>query len=129
MAQVVLAGAGDSFAKGRGAAAFAIGQLSEHCQPETGQQARSILPAVFALINDHNSDVQEQAYYALQTFCDSLGECQENYVGNLLLGFCSHARVLAEEACKNLTQKGPRLALMLHLQQRGCRKAGIHTLQ
>lgn len=69
-----MAGAGDSFGKARGAAAFAIGQLSEHCQPETGQKARSVLPAVFKLINDQNPDVQEQAYYALQTFCDSLGD-------------------------------------------------------
>lgn len=53
---------------------FAIGQLSEHCQPETGQRAKEILPAVFSLVNDPDSEVQEQAHYALQTFCESLGK-------------------------------------------------------
>ena len=73
MLQVVLAGVSDSFSKARGAAVFAIGELSEHCQPETGQRAREILPAVFSLVNDPSTEVQEQAHYALQTFCDSLG--------------------------------------------------------
>lgn len=71
--QIVLAGVRDSLAKSRGAAVFAIGQLAEHCQPEIAQQARHILPAVFALVNDADQEVQEQAHYALQTFCDSLG--------------------------------------------------------
>lgn len=72
--QIALTGVQDSFSKTRGAAVFAIGQLSEQCQPETGQKAREILPAVFTLVNDPDSEVQEQAHYALQTFCESLGE-------------------------------------------------------
>ena len=72
--QIVMAGVQDPSSKTRGAAVFAIGQLSEHCQPETGQRAKEILPAVFSLVNDPDSEVQEQAHYALQTFCESLGE-------------------------------------------------------
>ena len=56
LVQVVGKGLRDAHVKVRGQAAFALGQLAEHCQPE---------------INDN--EVEEQAFYALVAFCDSLG--------------------------------------------------------
>jgi hypothetical protein len=74
MVQIVLTGVKDPQSKVRGAGIFAVGQLAEHCQPEVGQQAREILPAVFAVVNDPDPEVQDQANYALQSFCETLGK-------------------------------------------------------
>ena len=71
--QVVGKGLQDPHSKVRGQAAFALGQLAEHCQPEINEHAREALPLIFAVLQDSNDDVQEQAFYALVTFCDNLG--------------------------------------------------------
>lgn len=72
--QVVGKGLQDPHAKVREQAAFALGQLAEHCQPEINDHAREALPLIFGVLQDQDEDVQEQAFYALVTFCDTLGE-------------------------------------------------------
>ncbi|CAI5982637.1 unnamed protein product [Closterium sp. NIES-65] len=49
---LVVAGLGDAHPKVRGAACFAVGQLSEFVQPEASEHYKIILPAVFAALND-----------------------------------------------------------------------------
>ena len=71
--QVVAAGLHDAEAEVRAAAAFALAELAEHCLPEILQQAREVLPAIFAVLADHDPTVHEQACYALQAFCENLG--------------------------------------------------------
>ena len=72
--QIVGKGLQDGHAKVRGAAAFALGQLAEHCQPEINEHGRQALPLIFGVVRDSDSDVQEQAFYALVAFCETLGE-------------------------------------------------------
>lgn len=57
----------------RGQAAFALGQLAAHCQPEAGRAAREALPAVIALMRDPDATVQQQACYALEALCEHMG--------------------------------------------------------
>ena len=71
--QVVRAGLGDNEARVRGQAAFALGQLAAHCQPEAGRAAREALPAVIALMRDQDATVQQQACYALEALCEHMG--------------------------------------------------------
>jgi hypothetical protein len=47
----------------RGAAAFALGQFSEHLQPDITHHHQQVLPGVFRLLQDPNTEVQERACY------------------------------------------------------------------
>lgn len=47
----------------RGAAAFALGQFSEYLQPDITHHHQAVLPAVFRLLQDPSTDVQERACY------------------------------------------------------------------
>ena len=71
--QVVAAGLQDPEAEVQAAAAFALGELAEHCMPEILQQAREVMPAIFAVLADDDPTVHEQACYALRAFCEILG--------------------------------------------------------
>lgn len=71
--QVVGAGLQDTEGRVRGQAAFALGQLAAHCQPEAGRAAREALPAVIALMRDPDATVQQQACYALEALCEHMG--------------------------------------------------------
>lgn len=71
--QIVGTGARDSDAKVRGQAMFALGELAGNCQPEMSAHAREALPCVFAAMAEDNPTLQQQACYALDSFCEHLG--------------------------------------------------------
>jgi len=68
----VFKAAGDSDARVRECACFALGQISEHCQPEVLSYSSQILPIVFALLDDANIAVQATSCYVLEMFCERL---------------------------------------------------------
>lgn len=57
----------------RGQAMFALGELAGNCQPEMSAHAREALPCVFAAMAEDNPTLQQQACYALDSFCEHLG--------------------------------------------------------
>ena len=57
----------------RGQAAFALGQLAEYCQPDINEHYKELLPGVFHVMHDPTPQVQQQACYALDAFCENLG--------------------------------------------------------
>ena len=73
-AQVVVRGLQDPEAIVRGQAAFALGQLAEYCQPDINEHYKELLPGVFHVMHDPTPQVQQQACYALDAFCENLGE-------------------------------------------------------
>ncbi|KAK9905642.1 hypothetical protein WJX75_003705 [Coccomyxa subellipsoidea] len=72
--QIVGTGARDGEAKVRGQAMFALGELAGNCQPEMSAHAREALPCVFAAMAEDNPTLQQQACYALDSFCEHLEE-------------------------------------------------------
>jgi hypothetical protein len=72
--QIVGAGARDSDANVRGQAMFALGELAGNCQPEMSAHAREALPHVFSAMAEDNPKLQQQACYALDSFCEHLGD-------------------------------------------------------
>ena len=64
--------AGDADARVRECACFALGQISEHCQPEVLGYSSQILSIVFALLDDDNVAVQATSCYVLEIFCERL---------------------------------------------------------
>lgn len=71
--QIIGKGFQDPDRKVRGQAMFALGELAAHCQPEMAKHASEALPHVFAAMAEDNATLQEQACYALDSFCDHLG--------------------------------------------------------
>jgi len=69
---LVLAGLRDPDQNVRGAAAFAIGQMSEFMAYDVVSHYAAVLPAVFAIMADPDPIVQERACYALDTFCENM---------------------------------------------------------
>ncbi|KAJ8598527.1 hypothetical protein CTAYLR_001323 [Chrysophaeum taylorii] len=51
---------------------FAYGQLAEHCQPEIVAYAASVLPVVFAFLDDSRAAVVGTSCYVLEMFCESM---------------------------------------------------------
>ncbi len=72
--QIVGKGFQDPDKKVRGQAMFALGELAAHCQPEMSKHAGEALPHVFAAMAEDDATLQEQACYALDSFCENLGE-------------------------------------------------------
>ncbi|XP_032225458.1 importin-4 [Nematostella vectensis] len=62
------------------AALFALGQYSEHLQPEISTYSTQILPLLFSHLGYSTSNNKDQSssttrtYYALETFCENLGQ-------------------------------------------------------
>lgn len=71
--QIVGKGFQDPDKKVRGQAMFALGELAAHCQPEMSKHAGEALPHVFAAMAEDDATLQEQACYALDSFCENLG--------------------------------------------------------
>jgi len=64
----------------RSAAYFALGQFSEHLQPDIADYSQQVMPQLMAVISAgpsspefQNRDVITKIYYALETFVESLG--------------------------------------------------------
>ena len=51
---------------------FAIGQVSEHCQPEILFHHHLILPVLIAALDDQHSSVHHTCCYGLEMFCENL---------------------------------------------------------
>ena len=75
--QLVAQGLQDPHPKVRAQAAEALGELAEHCQPEINAHARQALPIIFQMCQDAEEEVQKQAFFALVTFCETLGQRQD----------------------------------------------------
>ncbi|XP_041375551.1 importin-4-like [Gigantopelta aegis] len=64
----------------RNAALFALGQFSEHLQPDISKFASQLLPVLFQHLRQetHNADKNPhgltKSYYALEMFCENLGK-------------------------------------------------------
>jgi importin-4 len=65
----------------RNAALFALGQFSEHLQPEISQHGEEILPILFEFLHQLCAQLQaggtepphiDRVFYALETFCENL---------------------------------------------------------
>lgn len=72
----------------RGQAAFALGQLAEYCQPDINEHYKELLPGVFHVMHDPTPQVQQQACYALDAFCENLGKLPHRTLPSLLVA-CS----------------------------------------
>ncbi|CAI7993545.1 Importin-4 [Geodia barretti] len=77
--QIVYKGVRDEEKVVRNASLFAIGQFSEHLQPQIAEYSGELLPVLFQFV-DHalQSPLQEASaltkiFYALETFCEQLG--------------------------------------------------------
>ena len=79
LVQIPIAGLAAGSEEVRGQAAFALGQLAEHCQPEAAEHYQTVLPPLLsALAQATTADGQQRICYALDTFCELLGECCSN---------------------------------------------------
>ena len=56
---------------------FALGQISEHCQPEVLIYSSQVLPVAFALLDDKTFTVHATSCYVLEMFCEKLELCQD----------------------------------------------------
>lgn len=77
----------------RNAAFFALGQFSEHLQPEISQYAEEILPFLFNFLRDLCNRIQsgqpepahiDRVFYALETYCENLEEALVPHVPALM---------------------------------------------
>lgn len=63
------------------AALFAVGQFSENLQPDISKYASDILPLLFQHLSQASQQAEKnpagvtKSYYALEMFCENLGEC------------------------------------------------------
>ena len=56
----------------REVACFALGQLSEHCQPDILHYHSTVLPTVYIALEDEKHTVQSTACYVLEMFLENL---------------------------------------------------------
>lgn len=78
---VIKTGITDQIPMIRNAALFALGQFSEHLQPEISQYAEEILPILFQFLQELCLQIRsgckepqhiDRVFYALETFCENL---------------------------------------------------------
>ena len=58
----------------REAACIGIGQFAQFLQPEIITHYQQVLPCIFTVLNDATEQVKEKSCYALEAFCEHLGE-------------------------------------------------------
>ncbi|CAC5376947.1 IPO4 [Mytilus coruscus] len=74
----------------RNGALFAMGQFSEHLQPDISKYASEILPLVFQYLGRATNEIDKnpkglvKSYYALEMFCENLGNGIEPYLQPLM---------------------------------------------
>ncbi|XP_059170198.1 importin-4-like isoform X2 [Physella acuta] len=74
----------------RNAALFAVGQFSEHLQPDISNYANELLPILFQYLNksmeeaDKNPKGVIKSHYALEMFCENLGVGILPYLSDLM---------------------------------------------
>ncbi|XP_045193420.2 importin-4-like [Mercenaria mercenaria] len=88
--QCVCKGLSDPDQHVRNGALFAIGQFSEHLQPDISKYASDVLPLLFQYLlqvsqeGDKNSHGLTRSYYALEMFCQNLGKDIQPYLPQLM---------------------------------------------
>ncbi|XP_031560296.1 importin-4-like isoform X2 [Actinia tenebrosa] len=88
--ETVCRGLSDSQHIVQNAALFALGQFSEHLQPDISAYSEKILPILFEHLGRSTMNNKDQCpsatrtYYALETFCENLGEGILPYLPALL---------------------------------------------
>jgi hypothetical protein len=77
--QIVYRGVRDEQKVVRNASLFAIGQFSEHLQPQIAEYSGELLPVLFQFVDHALQSPHQEAsaltkiFYALETFCEQLG--------------------------------------------------------
>lgn len=87
MLQVVCQALADQSPVVRNAALFAMGQFSEHLQPEITKYTNDIMPLLLNFLSNTDKtrgDHISKAYYALENFVENLGEKIEPYLPTLM---------------------------------------------
>ncbi|XP_052817169.1 importin-4-like [Mya arenaria] len=88
--QCVCKGLGDPEQMVRNGALFAMGQFSEHLQPDISKYASEVLPLLFQYLLQVSQDADKnqrgltRSYYALEMFCQNLGKDIEPYLPKLM---------------------------------------------
>ncbi|XP_065827818.1 importin-4-like [Oscarella lobularis] len=89
----------------RNAAMFALGQFSEHLQPEVSSYSDTILPLLLDRVREYSGCSEDdrvgltKAYYALEMFCENLDEKLVPYLPQLmgkLFGALENATIVQE---------------------------------
>ncbi|CAG5114577.1 unnamed protein product, partial [Candidula unifasciata] len=79
MLQMVCQGLNDPSHLVRNSVLFAVGQFSEHLQPDISKYASQLLPLLFQYLNKSMEEVDKnpkgviKSHYALEMFCENLG--------------------------------------------------------
>ncbi|KAF0294994.1 Importin-4 [Amphibalanus amphitrite] len=77
----------------RNAALFALGQFAEHLQPDIAKYSTELMPVLFTYLASITSTLQsggkdppgcDRMFYALETFCETLGEDVMQYLPPLM---------------------------------------------
>ncbi|RUS88757.1 hypothetical protein EGW08_003474 [Elysia chlorotica] len=90
MLQTVCTGLNDTSHIVRNSALFAVGQFSEHLQPDISQYASELLPLLFLYLNKSMEEVEKnpkglvKSHYALEMFCENLGDGILPYLPDLM---------------------------------------------
>ncbi|KAK3691936.1 hypothetical protein RRG08_047945 [Elysia crispata] len=80
MLETVCTGLNDTSHIVRNAALYAVGQFSEHLQPNISQYASQLLPLLFMYLNKSMEEAEKnpkglvKSHYALEIFCEHLGD-------------------------------------------------------
>ncbi|XP_060081049.1 importin-4-like [Ylistrum balloti] len=88
--QCVVKGLNDPDQQVRNSALFALGQFSEHLQPDISKFASELLPLLFQYLGratqeaDKNPKGLTKSYYALEMFCENLGKDILPYLSTLM---------------------------------------------
>ncbi|KAK2193044.1 hypothetical protein NP493_18g10006 [Ridgeia piscesae] len=88
--QYVYSGLGDSSVSVRNVSLFAVGQFSEHLQPDISKFSSELLPILFNYLNTASHDINKdlrgvnKTYYALEVFCENLGKDIIPYLSSLM---------------------------------------------
>ncbi|XP_033729226.1 importin-4-like [Pecten maximus] len=88
--QCVVKGLNDPEPQVRNSALFALGQFSEHLQPDISKFASELLPLLFEYLGratkeaDKNPKGLTKSYYALEMFCENLGKDILPYLATLM---------------------------------------------
>ncbi|KAH3769238.1 hypothetical protein DPMN_170487, partial [Dreissena polymorpha] len=88
--QCVCKGLSDPEPLVRNSALFAMGQFSEHLQPDISKYASEVLPLLFQYLLQVSQDADRnprgltRSYYALEMFCQNLGKDIEPYLPKLM---------------------------------------------
>lgn len=87
MLQTVCQSLSDSNQVVRSAALFALGQFSEHLQPEVSKYCADLMPLLLGYLSSLNEAKighVTKAFYALENFLENLGEDIESYLPTLM---------------------------------------------